>query len=97
MYAYHLYFASLRGCLRPLVPKSMARGNSRAAWCRAFLRDRAAALSVMATTNITDGLSPTHVPSKVSALVVQPQGNREKTGTVAEILQMKVWENTKQT
>lgn len=41
---------------------------------RALLRDRAEAPGGMATTSITGGLSPPHVPSKVSALVIWPQG-----------------------
>ena len=76
----------------------MARGNGGASWHRAPLRDRAEALGGTATTSITGGFSPTHVPSKVSTLVIQPRGRREQTGSVAEILQngqMKAWENTK--
>lgn len=71
---HHLYFASLRGSLSPHVPESVARGNGRASWHRALLRNRAEAPGGRATTSITGGLSPPHVPSKVSTLVFWPQG-----------------------
>lgn len=50
------------------MPKTLARGNGRASWHRAPLRDRAEALGGTATTSITGELSPTHMPSKVSTL-----------------------------